>query len=237
MECNITVMNDTDMDILEYVNLVRSKLQEHLGATISEEELLQRALRYGNMRLSPFFQEYLNERVGIVALTTDLLVPTMWSHYARNTGIVVGYDTEGLRGLGFDLRPVQYSEWAPTYTPARDDTIRMHVPDRERIEMNRLAGIPQEGIPMVATADIAQIGAGWKALSRMLFIKGRSWEYEREVRLLVDLQTAKDTGPSSSDLWPVKVINVPPHAIKEIWLSANQVGVRVSSSAQLGLPA
>ena len=217
MECNITVMNDTDMDILEYVNLVQSKLHEHLGATISEEELLQRALRYSNMRLSPFFQEHLNERVGIVALTTDLLVPTMWSHYARNTGIVVGYDTEVLRGLGFDLRPMQYSEWAPTYTPARDDTIRMHVPDRERIERNRLAGIPQEGIPMVATADIAQIGAGWEALSRMLFIKGRSWEYEREVRLLVDLQTTRDAGPSKSDPWPVKVIDLPPYAIKEIY--------------------
>ena len=216
MECNITVMNDTDMDILDYIDLVQLRLQKHLNTTILDEELLEGALRYGNMRLSPFFQRYLNQRVGIVSLTTDLLVPTMWSHYARNTGIVVGYDTEVLRGLGFDLRPVQYSEWAPTYAPARDDTIRMYVPDREKIESNRLAGIPQEGIPMLVRADIAQIGASWEALSRMLFIKGRSWEYEREVRLLVDLQTTRDDG-EDNDGQPVKVIDVPPDAIKEIY--------------------
>ena len=209
MECNIVVENNTDMRILDFLDLVKSELQEHLDIRIRDEELLERALRYGNMRLSPFFQQYLNQRVGIVSLTTDLLVPTMWSHYARNTGIVVGYDTEVLRGLGFDLRPVQYSEFPPRYTPARDETIRMDVPDRESIERNRLAGIQQAGISLLASADIAQMGAGWKVLSRMLFIKGRSWEYEKEIRLLVDLQETGDTGKTANS-WPVKVIDVPP---------------------------
>ena len=216
MECSITVMNDTDMDILDYLDLVQTKLQEHLDITIPNEELLEQALRYGNVRLSPSFQEYLNRYVGVVSFGTDLLVPTMWSHYANNTGIVIGYDTEALKGLGLELRPVQYSEWAPTYTPDRDDIIRMFLTDRERIERNRLSGIPQEGIPISGKAGIAQIGAGWKALSRMLFIKGLSWEYEREVRLLVGLQTARTTGEIPND-WPVKVIDVPPYAIKEIY--------------------
>lgn len=216
MECNITVMNDTDMDILDYLDLVQSKLQQHLDITISNEELSERALRHGNMKLSPFFQEYLNQYVGVVSFGTDFLVPTMWSHYANNTGIVVGYDTKALRGLGIELRTVQYSEWAPTYTPDTDDTIRMYVTDRERIERNRLSGVPQEGTPISTTADIAKIGAGWKALSRMLFVKGRSWEYEKEVRLLVDLQDAQDTG-KNHDGWPVKVIDLPPYAIKEIY--------------------
>ena len=217
MECNITVMDDTDMEILEYINLVRSKLQEHLDTTISDEELLEPALRYGDMKLSPYFQRYLNLYVGVVSFGTDLLVPTMWSHYANNTGIVVGYDTETLKESGLELRPVQYSAWAPTYTPAKDDIIRMFLTDQEIIERNRLSGIPQEGIPIAGIADIAQIGAGWEALSRMLFIKGRTWEYEREVRLLVDLQTTRDTGKTDNNGWPVKVIDVPPDAIKEIY--------------------
>ena len=217
MECNITVMNDTDMEILDYLALVQTKLQEHLGITIPNEDLLERALLYGDVRLAPFFQEYLNRYVGVVSFGTDLLVPTMWSHYANNTGIVIGYDTEALKGLGLELRPVQYSEWAPRYTPDRDDIIRMFLTDRERIERDRLSGIPQEGIPIAGKADIAQIGAGWEALSRMLFIKGLSWEYEREVRLLVDLQTARATGKDPHNDWPVKVIDVPPYAIKEIY--------------------
>ena len=220
MECNITVMNDTDMEILEYINLVQSKLQEHLGITIPNEELLERVLSYGNMRLSPFFQQYLNQHVGVVSFGTDLLVPTMWSHYARNTGIVVGYDTEALRSLGLELRPVLYSEFAPTYTPNKADTIRMVLANHETIERNRLAGIPQEGIPIDVTADIAQIGEGWKALTPILFIKGRSWEYEKEIRLLVDLQNTQDAGEPGNG-WPIKVIDIPPHAIKEVYGGEN----------------
>ena len=216
MECNVTVMNDTDMGVLDFIDLVQAKLQEHLGITIPNEELLERALRYGNMRLSPFFQECLNRYVGVVSFGTDLLVPTMWSHYANNTEIVIGYDTEALKGLGLELRLVQYSERAPTYTPDRDDTIRMFLTDREKIERNRLSGIPQESIPVSGKVNIARIGAGWEALSRILFIKGLSWEYEKEVRMLVDLQTARATGECYNG-WPIKVIDVPPYAIKEIY--------------------
>ena len=216
MECNISVMNDTDMEILDYIDLVQSKLHEHLDTAIPNEELSERALRYGGMKLSPYFQRYLNRYVGVVSFGTDLLVPTMWSHYANNIGIVVGYDTEILKEFGFDLRPVQYSEMAPTYTPAKDDIIRMFLTDRERIERNRLSGIPQEGIPIAGKADIAQVGAGWKALAPILFIKGRSWEYEKEIRLLVDLQEAQDTRETVNGS-PVKVIDIPPHAIKEIY--------------------
>ena len=216
MECNISVMNDTDMEILDYIDLVQSKLHEHLDTAIPNQELSERALRYGGMKMSPYFQRYLNRYVGVVSFGTDFLVPTMWSHYANNTGMVVGYDTEILKGFGFDLRPVQYSEWAPTYTPAKDDIIRMFLTDRERIERNRLSGIPQEGIPIAGKADIAQVGAGWKALAPILFIKGRSWEYEKEIRLLVDLQEAQDTGKTVNGS-PVMVIDIPPHAIKEIY--------------------
>lgn len=217
MECNVTVMNDTDMDVLDFLDLVQSKLQEHLGVTIPDEELMERALRYGNMRLSPFFQEHLNERVGVISFSTDLLVPTMWSHYAQNTGIVVGYDTEALREFGLELRPVQYSEFAPTYMPARDDVIRMVLADRDRMERDRLAGVPREGIAILGTAYISRMGAGWEALSPILFIKGMSWEYEKEVRLLVDLEDARDIGESDANGWPVKVLDVPPDAVKEIY--------------------
>ena len=53
------------------------------------------------------------------------------AHYARNTGIVVGYDTEALSTLGFELRPVVYSELAPVYQPQTGDAIRLNFVNRE----------------------------------------------------------------------------------------------------------
>ena len=106
MECNFVTMGDNSTDALEFLSLVRSRVEEHLGITVSEEELLERSVRFSELRLSTLVQEFLNPRVGVVSLSTDILVPTMWSHYARNTGVVVGYDAAALRGLGLELRPV-----------------------------------------------------------------------------------------------------------------------------------
>ena len=93
MECNVTTMKGSEQeDTLEFLALVQSRLEGHLGVAVPWEELLTRSLRYGDLRLSTFIQEYLNPLVGVVSFSTDILVPTMWAHYARNTGIVVGYD-------------------------------------------------------------------------------------------------------------------------------------------------
>lgn len=118
MECSVTTMNtDEEMDTLQFLAFVRSKLREHLGMEPEWEDLLRRSLLYGDLRLSTFIQDYLTPHVGVVSFSTDPLVPTMWAHYSRNTGIVVGYDTEALRSLGFALRPMLYSEMAPAYRP------------------------------------------------------------------------------------------------------------------------
>ena len=221
MECNVTTMRDREMDILDFLALVQSRLKECLEAEVSDEELMVRSLRYGDLRLSTFIQEYLNPRVGVVSLSTDLLVPTMWAHYARNTGIVVGYDAKVLRDLGFELRQVSYSELAPIYEPTRGDVIQLDFPDREQMEQDTRSGRTREGIPILGTVDLTKLGADWKALSRVLFVKGSSWEYEKEVRLLVDLQDARDTGKRDSNGWPIKVTDIPPEAIKEIYGGAH----------------
>ena len=217
MECNVITMHDKEMDILDFLAQVQSRLKECLGVEVSEEGLMKQALRHGDLRLSAFIQEYLNPLVGVVSLSTDLLVPTMWAHYARNTGIVVGYDTEVLRGLGFELKQLSYSEIAPMYAPARDHVIELNFVDREQMERDTRSGRTRKGIPILVSVDLTQLGADWKALSQVLFVKGSSWEYEKEVRLLVDLQDARDTGKIDSNDWPIKVIDIPPEAIKEIY--------------------
>ena len=222
MECNLTSMRSAEEeDTVEFLALVQTKLERHLGVVVPWEELLTRSVRYAEPMLSTFIQEFLNPLVGVVSFSTDVTVPTMWAHYARNTGIVVGYDTEALNALGFELRPVVYSELAPTWRPSDGDAIRLAFVNREHMEHELRAGRNGEGFPILASTQLAELGAGWKSLSRLLLVKGMSWAYEKEVRLLVDLEQARDTGKEDSNGWPVKVIDPPPEAIREIYGAAN----------------
>ena len=234
MECNVvTMMGSEQEDTLAFLAKVRSKLEEHLGIAVPWEELLTRSIRHGDLRLSTFIQEYLNPLVGVVSFSTDILVPTMWAHYARNTGIVVGYDTEILRSMGLELRPVVYSEIAPTYEPSKDDIIRLSFVDRERMEQRVRQGETSEGWSIMADTELAEFGAGWKSLSRLLLVKGISWAYEKEVRLLVDLEQARDTGRKDRNDCPIKIIDPPPEAIKEIYRGANTRDADVERAVQV----
>ncbi len=234
MECNVTTMKAREEeDTLAFLAVVQSKLEEHLSIAVPWEELLTRANRYGDLRLSTFIQEYLNPLVGVVSFSTDILVPTMWAHYARNTGIVVGYDRESLCALGFELRPVVYSELAPTYKPQEGDAIRLDFVNREYIERDLRAGRNRDGFPILASTELARFGANWKSLSRLLLVKGISWAYEKEVRLLVDMEQARDIGKEDNNGCPIKVIDPPPEAIKEIYGGANTREADVERAVQV----
>lgn len=65
-----------------------------------------------------------------------MLVPTTWAHYAHNTSIVVGYETQALRSLGFELRPVVYSELGPSFKPTVRDSIELNFVNRNGKERN-----------------------------------------------------------------------------------------------------
>ena len=234
MECNvITMKSHGQEDTLAFLAVVQSKLEGHLGIAVPWEELLTRSLSYGDLRLSTFIQEYLNPRVGVASFSTDILVPTMWAHYARNTGIVVGYDSKALSALGFELRPVIYSELAPMYRPQEGDGIRLDFVNREDMERELRAGQKREGIPILVCTELAEFGAGWKSLARLLLVKGMSWAYEKEVRLLVDLEGARDIGKEDENGKPIKVIEPPPEAIKEIYGGANTPKSDVERAVQV----
>ena len=145
-------------DTLAFLAVVQSKLERHLDIAVPWEELLRRWLN-GDLRLSTFIQEYLNPLVGVVSFSTDILVPTMWAHYAGNTGIVVGYDTDALSALRFELRPVVYSELAPTYQPPAGDAIQLGFVNREDMERKLKAGQNTEGFPLLTSTDLTEFGA------------------------------------------------------------------------------
>ena len=217
MECNVITMKDTDQSMLDMLRALKEKSKEHLRIKIPWHELLKEPLLHGSPRLSPYIQKFLNSLVGVISLTTDICVPTMWAHYAKNTGIVVGYDTKILRTLGFELQPVIYSEIAPIYRPLSGDRIILDFVDREHMESEEKTGQKKDGLRILTSATLGRFNSDWKSLSRLLFVKGMSWAYEREVRLLVDLKQTRDTRKKDSNGWPIKVIDIPPSAIVEIY--------------------
>ena len=218
MECSIAPMGGDAGDASRFRAEVGAKLQECLGITMSEGELAKLwVTSNGDMELSGFIREYLDSRVGVVSFSRDALVPTMWAHYAQNTGVVVGYDTEALTRLGYDLRSVTYLEMAPMYDPTRGNAVQAAFVDRESMERDAAAGKVVLGHHILCEVNLTTVSPDWRSLARLLFVKGTGWAYEREVRLLVDLQQTRDIEKTDEYHQPIKVIDVPPEAIREIY--------------------
>ena len=175
---------------------------------------------YGDPRISTVIQDYLARFVGVVSFSIDPLIQTMWAHYTQNSGFVVGYNTQVLRALGIDLRKILYMELAPAYTPTRDNVIRLNFVDEETRKRKIQEGDKSTGIPLLGEdVDFVKLQKDWRTLARLLFVKGKSWEYEKEARLLVDLQTTRIA--EENEGWPIRVLDIPREAIEEVYVGFN----------------
>ena len=218
MECSITPMRNYGANASRYRAMLGAKIKECLGVTLSQGELAKLWVTGSESKeLSRIIREYLDTKVGVVSLSKDALVPTMWAHYAQNSGVVVGYDTETLAKIGFDMRSVTYLEMTPKFEPASNDMIRASFVDRESMEQNAAAGKIVLGYQILCSVDLTAFSPDWKSLARLLFVKGKGWAYEQEVRLLVDLEKARDTRKVDRYCNPIKVIDIPSEAIREIF--------------------
>ena len=218
MECSIVPMGGSVADASRFRAEVGAKLQGCLGISMSKGELAKLwVTSNGAMELSGFIREHLDSRVGVASFSRDALVPTMWAHYAQNTGVVIGYDTEALTKLGYDLRSVIYLELAPVYEPTRGDVVQAAFVDRESMERDAAAGKVVLGHRILCSVNLTTLSPDWRSLARLLFVKGIGWAYEREVRLLVDLQQTRDIEKTDEYHQPIKVIDVPPEAIREVY--------------------
>ena len=111
MEGNIRTSMQGKMDRDEWYSLVLGSLKEiFLDDAPSTEEIARRKNLYGDPRLSTIIRDYLSRFVGVISFSSDPLIPTMWAHYARNSGFVVGYNTGAMSARGIDLRRVLYLE-------------------------------------------------------------------------------------------------------------------------------
>ncbi len=217
MECSIGTMGGAIPGASEYRAAVGAKLEECFGIAMPDGELAKLWVTHGGeMGLSRLIREHLDSRVGVVSLSRNALVPTMWAHYAKNTGVVVGYDTETLSKLGVELRSTVYLDVAPSYHPNRDDAIEVTFVDRDLIEREAAAGKVVSGYPSLCSVQLTKFSSELASLARLLFVKGKEWAYEQEIRLLVDLQQTRDTGKLDECGLPIRVVDIPPEAIREI---------------------
>ena len=222
MECNVATMKYPDQNEIQWTEALRQKLEGSIGKSLSTEELERRRRLYGDPRISTVIQEFLNPLLGVVSFSSDPLVNTMWSHYAENSGFVIGYNTEALRTLGFELRKMLYLEFAPRYNPLEGNVITVSFDDEDYRKQRELEGtepvaakVPLEPVPFL------ELESDWKKIAQILFVKGKSWEYEQEVRLLVDQKETRPRDQKDKNGHPVRVLDVPVEAIEEVYTGFN----------------
>ena len=192
MEANLSTFKaDAEMDRDRWYEILGERLREIFGEdSLSPEELERRKRLYGDPRVSTIVREHLSRFVGVVSFSAHPLISTMWAHYAENSGFVVGYRTDAIRPLGVGLRRVLYMELAPVYWPEKDDTVELNFVDEKR----RKEQPDREGIPILGAYDFLAFGKDWRTMCGLLFVKGDVWKSEREIRLLVDRETTRQTG-------------------------------------------
>ncbi len=238
MEGNVSTSMENKMDRDEWWTIISRSLREAFGEdTLSDEELARRKGLYGDPKVSTIIRERLSQSVGVVSFSADPLIPTMWAHYARNSGFVVGYKTKMLRDLGIDLRRVLYLELAPVYIPTRDNVIRIRFVDEEHRRQDTEGGIQRSGTPLIShDVELLELTNDSRQLAKLLFVKSRAWEYEQEVRLLVDLHTCRLNANGDSP-WPIHTLALPMEAVAEVYIGfdtpTEQVG-RISRILDVG---
>ena len=220
MEGNISTSMQGKMDRDEWYALIARSLREIFREdTIPDEELERRKRVYGDPMVSTIIRDYLSQSVGVVSFSGDPLIPTMWAHYARNSGFVVGYNTNALRDFGMDFRRILYLELAPVYMPTRDSIIRIRFVDEERRQHKTETENKPSGTPLLGhDVEFVELKKDLDELVKLLFVKGQAWSYEQEIRLLVDLNRTTRLQSTDDCGFPIHVFEVPAEAIEEVYV-------------------
>lgn len=223
MEGNIRTSMQGRMDRDQWYAILSERLKDIFGDdALMDEEMERRKRLYGDPRISTIVRDYLSQFVGVVSFSSDPLIPTMWAHYAKNSGFVVGYRTSGIRALGVDLRCVLYLELAPVFYPTRDNIVRLQFIDEERRQEQAKTGSDNSGIPLLTSdVDLFELRKDWGELAKALFVKGKTWEGEKEVRLLVDLKDTRTLVKEEASDCEIHVFDVPTKMIEEVYVGFN----------------
>ena len=235
MEGNVRTSMENKVNQDYWYSLIYEKLKEIFGDdALPYEELERRKRLYGDPRISTIVREYLSRFVGVVSFSSDPLIPPMWAHYARNSGFVIGYKTSIMRTLGVDLRRVLYLELAPVYHPTHDNIVRLQFVDEERRKEQAKTTSKNSGIPLLSRdVNFFELRKDWRELTKALFVKGKTWEGEQEIRLLVDLRNTRALDEKDENGYPISVIDISAEAIEEVYVGFNTPRTEVAKMEQV----
>ena len=235
MEGNIRSSMQSKMDRDQYYSIVFESLKEiFLEDAPSAEEMSRRRNLYGDPRVSTIIRDYLSRFIGVISFSSDPLILTMWAHYARNSGFVVGYNTSAMKALGIDIRRVLYLELAPVFYPTRDNRVRLQFVDEERRKEKMRTGSSDSGIPLLSSdVDFFELRKDWRELAKALFVKGETWQSEKEVRLLVDLRDTRPLDEKDENGFVKHVVDVPTEVIEEVYVGFNTPSSAVTRIGQI----
>ena len=235
MEGNIRTSMQGKMDRDVWYATLFQGLSEIFGDdALTAEEMERRKDLYRDPRVSTIIRDYLSRFVGVVSFSSDPLIPTMWAHYAKNSGYVVGYRTSEMRALGLDLRRVLYLELAPVYYPTRDNIVRLQFVDEERRKERTETGSSDSWTPLLSSdVDFFELRKDWSELAKALFVKGENWDGEKEVRLLVDLRGTRTLGEKDESGHTIHTFDVPTEAIEEVYVGFNTPSAAVARIRQV----
>ena len=89
------------------------------------------------------------------------------------------------------------------------------------------------GIPLLTShVEFFELRRDWRELAKALFVKGETWESEKEVRLLVDLQSARAIGKKKGG-YEIYVLDVPTEAIAEVYVGFDTPSMAVDRISQV----
>ena len=132
------------------------------------------------------------------------------------------------------MRRVLYLELAPVYYPTRDNIVRLQFVDEERRQEQAQTGSDNSGIPLLSSeVDFFELRKDWMESARALFVKGKTWEGEKEVRLLVDLKETRTLVKEKASDCEIHVFDVPTKMIEEVYVSFNTPRAAVDKIRQV----
>ena len=147
--------------------------------------------------IQTMFQMVLSRWWGVMSFSTNPLSLSMWGTYAgANAGFVVGYNTRALC-----------------------DSLPLHAIGRiQYLDHPLRIAAHGEGFTIqhnTATDSVEDV-VGRDDLGKILYYKSREWAHEQEVRLLVPLESAKDTGEKDPRGHRVQVMSIRANAITHV---------------------
>lgn len=202
LDCHVSTPTTKRGDGTPWEESVASSLTSLFPSApkVTASNLRRRARRNsGDPRISNIIRDRMSRTWGVVSFTMNPLNKIMWGTYANSSsGFVVGYHTEAVKAIGEGMSRITYLDRPLRFLPIEGGCLLLGDQERDRI-----------------------FESGGDNLSKILFLKGKEWSYELEVRLVVKLEDTEFTGNKDTIGQPIRVIRIPASAISEIYYGQN----------------